>query len=470
MKQPEVDLHRLRIGHTANSRSRTRSSWCLASVAPLCILLGACAGQPALTEGKDSNGNSIRADFDDAPETSGQITPSLSYGAEVEIKYELEKNFDLNRGERDDVATLQPKLELAFTFEPDEHFEAFVNLKTQRDFALQDEQGDGNSPTELEIDEAYVEFKEPIDNVTLRLGRQDIDDEREWYYDSKFDAVTVLLEFDRLEIDLSANREQIIDRDVLNADRNDRINNYFATAEYELIKEDDGYRWIDEVNAVAFAVVRDDRSEDGEDPVFLGLRSFGEMFGDLEYWADFAIVRGEDGSDKLRGYGFDVGGTYEFDFNYDTYLTFGYAFGSGDSSPDDSTDKAFRQTGLEDNQTKFGGVTKLKYYGELFDPELSNLSILTAGVGIKPTRTSSVDLVYHHYRLNELSDELRNASVEENLNGQSKDIGDELDLVLGWRGRSGLGVDLVFSYFFPGTAYEVRDGAFFTSAEISYEF
>jgi hypothetical protein len=35
--------------------------------------------------------------------------------------------------------------------------------------------------------------------------------------------------------------------------------------------------------------------------------------------------------------------------------------------------------------------------GERLDPELSNLLIFTGGIGIRPTRRSSIDLVYHHY-------------------------------------------------------------------------
>ena len=64
-------------------------------------------------------------------------------------------------------------------------------------------------------------------------------------------------------------------------------------------------------------------------------------------------------------------------------------------------DHAFRQTGIQDNNDKFGGVTSFKYYGELLEPELSNLHILTAGIGRRFGRRMSLDLIYHNYRQDE---------------------------------------------------------------------
>ena len=40
------------------------------------------------------------------------------------------------------------------------------------------------------------------------------------------------------------------------------------------------------------------------------------------------------------------------------------------------------------------------------DPELSNLSIVTVGAGVELLRSSSLDLVYHYYRLVEPADSI----------------------------------------------------------------
>ncbi len=82
---------------------------------------------------------------------------------------------------------------------------------------------------------------------------------------------------------------------------------------------------------------------------------------------------------------------YEFDHKLKPSVTLGYALGSGDDASTSDVDESFRQTGLQDNSAKFNGVTRLKYYGEVLNPELSNLSVLTAGVGIRPSPRSSID-------------------------------------------------------------------------------
>ena len=132
----------------------------------------------------------------------------------------------------------------------------------------------------------------------------------------------------------------------------------------------------------AFAIVLDDRTKRQDRPLFFGLRSLGEVdvFDDeIEYWADLATVRGKDEGTDIKGYGFDIGATYELNAPLRPYFTLAYAFGSGDSDPDAGTDKEFRQTGLEGNENKFGGITSFKYYGETFNPELRNLKISNRG-------------------------------------------------------------------------------------------
>ena len=49
----------------------------------------------------------------------------------------------------------------------------------------------------------------------------------------------------------------------------------------------------------------------------------------------------------------------------------GWAWGSGDQEPQSGNNGTFRQTGFQDNNDKWSGVTSFRYYGELVDPELS---------------------------------------------------------------------------------------------------
>jgi hypothetical protein len=69
-------------------------------------------------------------------------------------------------------------------------------------------------------------------------------------------------------------------------------------------------------------------------------------------------------------------------------LTLAYARGSG--GEDSATrDANFRQTGLHENKARLAGVKRLRRYGELLQPDLSNLAITTLGSGIRWLGNSS---------------------------------------------------------------------------------
>ena len=138
-------------------------------------------------------------------------------------------------------------------------------------------------------------------------------------------------------------------------------------------------------------------------------------WGRIEYWLDAAAVFGDEtfteysgmtgsrvvevvDSHSVSGGGFDLGGTWFLPLFGRTAVTAGYAYGSGDPGMEEFRDTGFRQTGLQDNSDKFLGVASFRYYGELLDPELSNLHVVTAGVGLRFFKKSSIDLVYHWYR------------------------------------------------------------------------
>ena len=115
-----------------------------------------------------------------------------------------------------------------------------------------------------------------------------------------------------------------------------------------------------------------------------------------------------------------------------------YAYGSGDGNATDNENNEYRQTGLHLNEAKSGGVTEFLYYGEVLDPELSNLQIFTAGVSARPASGIFVDLVFHHYRLNEDNDtEIRGSELTATMNSdpskRSTDVGNEVDIVIGFR-------------------------------------
>ncbi len=254
-----------------------------------------------------------------------------------------------------------------------------------------------------------------------------------------------------------------MDRDLLNNDVADKTNNYIFSSSYE---------FAEDTLAGIYLVYRNDTTSENDSPFFIGFHSEAELTDELEFWADAAYVTGNDGDNEISGFGFDVGAVYSFDTFFEPYITLAYAFGSGDGNAEDGKDKNFRQTGLQGNEGDFNGVVDFLYYGEVFDPELSNMSIITAGLGINPTEESSIDIIYHHYRQTKASAELRESAIEAEPDGVNKSLGNEIDLILGYEGfGERIAVGIFFGYFIPGDAFpEANGNAFLSRIIMEYEF
>jgi alginate production protein len=426
-------------------------------VLPALLLLSGTA--PGATPREEA---AITVDADAPPDTRHVLTPSLRFGLDVSVESEYEGNFDLDRSRNADLLWVQPQANLALSFDDGGAVRGFVELELKRRWLLDAPDGLRRPSTQLDVAQLYVVARTPVPGMSLQVGRQRFEDEREWVYDEDLDAVRLFQVFGALALDASVSRRRLVDEDLLNAQRNERIDNYFLGARYA---------FDDDAEAGAYLLVRDDREARPEDLVHLGVRSFGELGRRVDYWFEAALARGKRRGRRIRGHGFDIGGTWQIARQWRPSLTVGYAFGSGDESGSDRVEHDFRQTGLQDNSARFNGVTSFKYYGEVLEPELSNLRITTVGFGIRPSRRSSVDLVYHHYRQDIAEDELRDAAIEAVPDGDDVDIGHGLDLVIGYREIQDLKLELVLGAFFPGRAFDpATDDAYFGSFEVKYSY
>jgi alginate production protein len=117
-----------------------------------------------------------------------------------------------------------------------------------------------------------------------------------------------------------------------------------------------------------------------------------------------------------------------------------------------------------------GGTARA--YGEVLDPELSNLAILTVGLGLRPDDRFSVDLVYHRYAQHRASPVLRNAEIDAEPSGRSRRLGSEIDLIVGFEEIwSRIDGRLVLGYLVPGAAFPVdTGGAWLVAAQVSFRF
>lgn len=79
--------------------------------------------------------------------------------------------------------------------------------------------------------------------------------------------------------------------------------------------------------------------------------------------------------------------------------------------------------------------------------------------------------IYHYYRQDRASDDLCDVSLEIDPDGRNVDLGQGLDLVIGYRPIKNTAVKLVFGAFFPGNAFpDDADNAYFGELELSYRF
>ena len=287
----------------------------------------------------------------------------------------------------------------------------------------------------------WKEFLTP--SLNLQVGRQRFNDDRQWLYDANLDAVRIFFNRDpfSLEMSVSANlvESEFSNNLIEPNDEEDVMINYILYNAYRYGRKDE----------VAFyGIVRQDPSED-RDLAFVGVYWKSRSIKDQKFWIHAASSLGFEESNSLMGSGVDLGWISRFDLWLEPSLTMGFALGS----------KNFRQTGLEDNNGRFNGVVKFRYYGEVLDPELSNIMIPTLGLGIIPFDETSLDIVYHYYAQVEKTDELRDADVDEDLTGEDRDLGHEVDLIFGTEIIKNLQIEFDTGVFIPGKAFPEDDPA-----------
>lgn len=347
------------------------------------------------------------------------------------------------------------------------------------------------SHTVDELSDLYVErgemwlYSENIADLHINfdVGRLNFEDERRWWWDEDLDALRLAYETDTFEIAFALARE-------LGSARSDR--DWVEPDHHRVLRwiGELGWDWHENHAIEAFFLHQNDHSptespgqsvkrkrEDDSDGdlTWGGLRTMGVIDfgaqGYLGYWLDAGLVRGKEkvieyesvsgGQSEVQevihrdvsGWAVDVGLDWLLPFAWEPRLFAGYAFGSGDSNRDSGTDHAFRQTGLEGNESGFGGVERFNNYGVVLQPELSNLHIVTAGWGATLFRSSSIDLVYHHYRLVDRATSLRDSLLEIELDGEARHLGDGIDLVIALEEWERLEFEFIAAGFRAGQAF-----------------
>ena len=379
------------------------------------------------------------------------ITDKLLLAGRIKVRGTTEDEFDLNQSVPEDRDDLRVTFRARFFYQPRPSFFAVAVLSHRQ--LLRDDEKDGRlKDGETSLGETYLYWIDPFGNgLDLQAGRVGFRDQREWIYDQKLDTLRAIWTGKNMRAELSYSET------LSNGSREDE-----AAANSMLYISNDDDRHL------AGYIIH--RKFDLAVPVrrtHYGLRALGEWLPEQESWLDIAYMEAKTGQIESRGWALDIGTTWRL---HDYFaLTLGYAIGQGDD-PESNMDHTFRQTGLQDNNAKFAGVTSFRYYGELVDPELANMEILTVGLSWLPRKGISLDLVGHSYRQNELSRRLVNTDIDKRPNGIDADLGWEIDLVLGWRTNRHWDLEVIAALFSPGEAFDDADKAFLGKLQYRYSF
>ena len=399
------------------------------------------------------------------PRATIPIGPNLFIGGYTSLEGETNRNYSLKStlGEADSFLT--PIVAPAFAYEPNQYLQLYVNPTLEIPIAVE-EIDEKSQRTELNMNLAYLTVKNVVPGARMQIGRQRFIDSRRWLFNENMDAIRLGYQYENWSLEMSVSQLNLVQRNLLRREAEEdeeAFVNYYAYADYKFGKKN---------HVGIFALYQDQQRLGTAQPITIGLQSSGRVFNDLKYWLQTAVVRGSDGGQRIRGEAIDVGLTQVFDGALEPSLTIGYAYGTGDSNPNDNVDSRFRQTGFQGNSDKLNGVARFKYYGEVLDPRLTNLMVFTGGVGIKPLSKTSFDLVYHYYLQDHASDGIRGSNLSTDPTGLSKHVGSEVDFIAGYQGIPHLQTKFVLGYFFPGKAFDQtwHDGAFLASFLLRYNF
>jgi len=408
-------------------------------------------------------------------------------GGEIGTRLRFRDGTDLDDRIDDDRTDLDLGAQIELYAAPSPQTAVYAELKAGHERDLDRSGGANEHDSEIARGETWIYHRLGESGLAIQLGRQAFREPREWWWDEDLDGIRLYWNRFPVSAELGLAREL-----ARVSSREDRIDPEEegvvrilgrAAWRYRPDHQVSGFFLRHSDRSRRFRVgetVQATRDDDTDaDLLWLGVRFTGDVrwmsFGRVAYWADLAHVRSREvrfdldpvpgglatrarTRTSVRGWAVDVGATTTLDLPHDPSLTLSYAFGSGDSDPEGRSDRSFRQTGLQDDNGRYEGVDRFRYYGELLDPELSNLHIATLSLGFPLLRSSSIEFVLHHYWQDEAVARLRGARLAARPQGRERTLGQEVDVVLGLEEWKRLEIEAVVSVFRSGRAFGAAAG------------
>ncbi len=328
------------------------------------------------------------------------------------------------------------------------------------------------------------------------IGRLEYTDERQWWWDEFLDSIRLQIDQDDLSFLLAHGRE--LGRSRSNLDfigpEEEGINRSLAQLEWDISDNQQlAAYYLRQADRSASYTLNDSLDENRTDAEDANLRWLGlaylsqisdDSLGDIEFMLGYTRLKGNstlyeisapvgnlvtvDAIDRfdIEASATEVSINWVPEFNPDLKFIASRAQGSGDRNPSDSRIETFRQTGLHGNEADFF------YYGELYQPELSNIRIESIGVGFEGIDRFTIALMRHKYRQDELDTEMRDVAIDLDTNGINRNLGTEIDLIIQYEALDGLDFKFIGAEFKAGRAYGIYAGekSRYWSVEMDYRF
>jgi alginate production protein len=405
----------------------------------------------ALRDKRDENLFGVLAEPDATRLDGVHVLGGGLMGLAVQYRHNLalSDEYDLTSRYDSDVDDTQPELRARWSGFWTPSVRTYVEARARRHYVLNSDLSVSDDDAELHLVQAWALWNGgPSRRLALAIGRQDYDEDREWLYDEYLDAArAVWTPADPWSVQASwiHSVQPLKDKS--------------STWTDALVVVD---RYLDKRSRLSAWVLARRDSDPGRnrEPVWVGLRYFGEPRRGVTAWGELSRMTGEDKYKPLEAWALDLGGTLHLTATPGSpALTAGYAFGSGDDTGADGIDGTFRQTGYQDNSARLGGLSSAYYYGAVLDPELANLHVLTVGAAARPLRDTSIEILWHGYRQDAPDNEVKGNLVDPPArpNGVSTDIGWGLDFIVAPPRLWGtVRAAWTFGIFEPGAAFEPR--------------
>ena len=329
-----------------------------------------------------------------------------------------------------------------------------------------------NRRWDVGVTEAYVQFNELFYTAaTLKLGRQYLHYGRGLIISSteqeyNYDAARLVLDYYPLTIDIVG--AELVNNQTFggNSSHAGSADLLFVNARYEMsdsvIKDVEAYfGWVAQGSSGPIASSRVPPTTGTASPLIIGLRSDMNLTEGLQTWVEGAYEFGADGTaataENISAFLLNLGGRYTLkNVQWVPVLNGSYTYASGGGR---SGSGAFRPW--------FDYVDG--YNGYLFAPSLSNIHILNLGASIKPYENTTLSLQGYYY-LKADRDSAAGSNINVDFGGlefarevaqaNSRDLGWELDAILGYDYSKDVRVQLVYGMFIP-------EGAFHNTPEVS---